>query len=200
MREEVRIHWRAAFCLTKRRDTGTKRPYATYALVPRGGAQRCFLLPPGTVWGGLRAGVGKESHHRFPSLLCSYFCSGKITTTLKVKTYKRGARTQGQCQFRRAKILVCIIFLLSPSFHYPTDHPLSSSFESVINCLALLLALWSKEISGYFILVNMTGSGWYRKELFWGYDKTGDSAPKSDPASGPTCPGLQSWPHHFLNA
>ena len=86
MREEVRIHWRAAFCLTKRRDTGTKRPYATYALVPRGGAQRCFLLPPGTVWGGLRAGVGKESHHRFPSLLCSYFCSGKITTTLKVKT------------------------------------------------------------------------------------------------------------------
>ena len=141
MREEVRIHWRAAFCLTKRRDTGTKRPYATYALVPRGGAQRCFLLLPGTVWGGLRAGVGKESHHRFPSLLCSYFCSGKITTTLKVKTYKRGARTQGQCQFRRAKILVCIIFLLSPSFHYPTDHPLSSSFESVINCLALLLAL-----------------------------------------------------------
>jgi len=87
MREEVGIHWRAAFCLTKR-DTGTERPYAAYTC-GSGAEGRCpALLPTATrdcVGRSKRRG-GKESHHRFPSLLCSYFCSGKITTTLKVKT------------------------------------------------------------------------------------------------------------------
>lgn len=126
MGTEVRIHWRAAFRLTKRKEeTGTKRALGNLWLWYQGMAPKTVSTATRDFPGRPKGPGGKKLHHRLPSLLCIYFCLGKIIATLKVKTYKGVARTQGQGQYRSAKILHLHHFSsLSPSItpSIPLDH------------------------------------------------------------------------------